>query len=154
MFQRASLLSLVITVAVPTCADECDLAGAALAAVPGVSGGERTRNHIVKFHHWAVSEMSIGCAMERSLPMELFLAWDGAYPPNDFYVLAGKAGHAVIGGAASAISTGAQRCQKKALGSKDELAQTAEGGVGFECQAFSRDGGGTTISIYRVPPGE
>jgi len=47
------------------------------------------------------------------------------------------------------IREGAQRCQQAALRSKTELADLVYGGIKFECQAFARDGGGTTITIYR-----
>lgn len=132
-------------------ADECDMKVAEIVSSEvGVSATRNTPPQIdlAKIESPFTSEASIDCPTDTGFPIDLFVNWDGAYPPKSFYDFAGRVGHVVVGAPEADIRDGAMLCQRKALGSEDETAHLMHGGAYFECQAFSRDGGGTAISIY------
>jgi hypothetical protein len=133
-------------------ADQCDVKAAELtSAIPGVTAVRQHNNLVADAIHLttsAVSEASIDCPTETGFPIDLFVSWNGAYPPGSFFDFAGRAGHIVVGATEQDIRDGAKLCQQRALGGRGETQQFAHGSAYIECQAFSRDGGGTSISIW------
>ena len=139
-------------------ADECDAKAAELVAREGATVvGERTEAGGVTMKHPLATEVAVECPIRAGgggIPLDLYLNWDGAFPPRTFYEFAGRAGHIVTGAPANAIKEGAMKCQQAALrrGPGPPFFESAEmtfKGISFECQAFTRDGGGTAITIYR-----
>jgi hypothetical protein len=130
-------------------AEECDALAAEIVDREGLAVDRRTTMRVIFTKHPLVSEMSVGCTFR---PPDLFMSWDGAYPPTSFYDLLGRVGHIVTGGQAAQVRDGAARCQRAALKSKSELSDLTIAGISFECQAFARGGGGTSITLYRKRP--
>jgi hypothetical protein len=75
------------------------------------------------------------------------LSWETAYPSNSWFDIAARAGTAVTG--AKKLEPLIRKCHRTALASKSELAELDAPNVAkIECQAFTRDGGGVTMSIW------
>lgn len=133
-------------------ADECDARVAALiASENGVTASSSRRNSInnaIEIMSKYVNESSVDCPTNTSFPIDLYVNWNGAFPPASFYKFAGRAAHIVVGVSEKAARVGAMKCQQAALRANDEMAQMTFGDAYFECQAFSHDGGGTAITIY------
>jgi hypothetical protein len=133
-------------------ADECDARVAALVSSGiGVTADNSRRNSInnaIEITSKYVNEASVECPTNTGFPIDLYVNWNGAFPPASFYKFAGRAAHIVVGVSEKAARVGAMKCQQAALRADNELAQTTFGDAYFECQAFSRDDGGTAISIY------
>jgi hypothetical protein len=135
----------------PTLADECD---AKVAALEGQEEGatvvgKRTEAGGITLKDPFATEVAIECAIPGDGSLDLYLNWDGAFPPPTFYEFAGRAGHIVLDAPANTIREGAIKCQQAALRASNEISSLTFGGISFECQAFIRDGGGTAITIYR-----
>lgn len=138
----------------PTTADECDALAAEVIARTGAAFDRRSDlAHMVHLKHPNASALSVQCA-SGAYGAGVGSSWDGAYPPRSFYDLIARAGAAVTKAPAEDIRQGAMKCQQAALKSDDELAEMTFKGIRFECQAFSRDGGGTTITLYKGGPYE
>ncbi|MEX6717506.1 hypothetical protein AB2C92_07225 [Pseudomonas aeruginosa] len=90
-------------------------------------------------------QASIGC--EGGKPNVQF-AWDGADPDKEFYDLVGRLGQAASGSKAPQIIQAAKACRQQALKDGVEISQVEQPGMAIECQAYARDGGGTTITVY------
>jgi hypothetical protein len=109
-------------------------------------------NNSIEIASKYANEASVECPFStRSgvpIPIDLYVNWDGAFPPASFYEFAGRAAHIVVGVSEQAARMGAMRCEQKALRAAHEMAQLVFRDAYFECQAFSRDGGGTAITIY------
>jgi len=152
---RLTFLGSVVAVVIPIYfstiarADGCDAIAAALAASePGLVVTGRQNNYITIDDRFA-SEVSMACPTSEGFPIDLTVNWSGAFPPASFYSFAGRAGHVVVEAQEREISEGSKRCAQTALRSKEETATLTFGRAYFECTAFSRDGGATSISIYR-----
>jgi hypothetical protein len=77
------------------------------------------------------------------------LNWDkSGYPPNDWFVLASRAGQAVTGVDAKKVERAIRNCHLSALKDPSELAELTIPKAKIECQAFVRDGGGVNVSVY------
>jgi hypothetical protein len=83
---------------------------------------------------------------EPRLP-EISLGWEGAFPPNTWFALAVKAGHAVTGVDLGRLDKAIRRCHVQALRHKSEMSEFDIPHAIIECQAFTRDGGGVTMNI-------
>jgi len=130
-------------------ADECEAIVADLVAREGAIAEQRTPAGQIPLKHPLASEVVVECPTAPGAPIDLYLNWDGAFPPRTFYEFAGRAGQIVTAAQAGVVKQGAMKCQRAALRSRNEMANTTVGGIAFECQAFTRDGGGTAITIYR-----
>jgi hypothetical protein len=150
----AAFMSAIALALLSARADQCDVAAAKLTeAIQGVTAARQNDSggaaDAVNLTTSAASEASVDCPTETGFPIDLFVAWDGAFPPGSFYDFAGRAGHIVAGAAEKDIRDGAKLCQQTALrGLNGETVQFIHGSAYFECQAFGRDDGGTAISIY------
>jgi hypothetical protein len=115
---------------------------------PGVPGSF----DVINFRHPDASGMMLTCfdPKEKSLRHILQATWDGAYPPASFFRLVGVAGGALVQAPADVVRVGVMKCHWRALAAQNEDAKFEQGGLRFECQAFSRDGGGgTAVSVSR-----
>jgi hypothetical protein len=78
----------------------------------------------------------------------IYLSWDGPFPSNSWFHLAAAAGHAVTGKDLPSLNKAIRDCHRAALKDKSELSGLDVPQAKIECQAFTRDGGGTTVSIW------
>jgi hypothetical protein len=133
-------------------ADQCDVIAANLAASEaGIQAvGARSEIGGITFSDPFASEVSIDCPTSYGAPIDLDVNWHDAYPPASFYAFAGRAGHIVTGATVRDAAEGTRRCVQMALGASDEHGQLTFGTAYFECQAFSRDGGGADIAIFNA----
>ncbi|MGA3063950.1 MAG: hypothetical protein ABSD90_12115 [Methylocystis sp.] len=90
-------------------------------------------------------EMVLSCTTHRLTGISL--NWDGASPSNEWFALAAKAGNAVTGEDLKKLDVGIRECHRSALKGKSEVSDLEVAGAKIECQAFTRDGGGTLMSI-------
>ena len=66
-----------------------------------------------------------------------------------YFELIGKLGSILTGVSPDEIRSAAIECQKRALSAKDEEGDLESSGIRFECQAFTRAGGGTAMIFAR-----
>ena len=97
------------------------------------------------FKHPATSSISLNCL--RNQPNFSFF-WNGAFPSNDFFSLTARAGALLTNKKENEVLKAIHRCHQHALKDPQELSSLESKGFAVECQAFIRDGGGTSISIY------
>ena len=111
------------------------------AAVAGVSpSGDNTF-----LKHPAASDSSLTCAPYQGL---LFSAnWHNAYPPALFFAYLDVASSIVSPSTKAAAMSQIKKCYFDALRSKDELAEAHLKTLEIDCQAFTRDGGGVSITL-------
>jgi hypothetical protein len=111
---------------------------------------ERQTSMFVFMQHPAAAEMSFGCA-EYSFKPYLYIAWDHqAKPPAATVKLIASAGEYLTGAASDELKQELAKCVTEALKpNSGELADRESRGVKIECQAFARDGGGGSATIYR-----
>ena len=76
------------------------------------------------------------------------VTWDGPTPDATFYDLVGTAGNLLTQRPASEVVKYSKQCRQEALKDDSEIATIEREGMVIECQAFKRDGGGTTITIF------
>lgn len=107
-------------------------------------------------HHPGATEMTVGCPRWSSGPEEysFTLNWNGALPLREFYVLAAKGGSIVHDEAEKLLAKAVGRCIQAAHRSPTELANVLSPKARLECQAFTRDGGGASVSIWARQKGE
>jgi hypothetical protein len=97
------------------------------------------------------SEASYGCPFGPKDAPDLFVAWDHqAHPPADTVAFIAKAGEYLTGATNAELKIALAACVTEALklGSR-EMGDREFRGVKVECQAFMRDGGGGSATIYR-----
>ncbi|MDF3935339.1 hypothetical protein [Pseudomonas citronellolis] len=99
----------------------------------------------VQFQDGPQVQASIGC--DRDQP-NVQITWDGANPDGEFFALVGRLGHTVTGQKPAQVIQAAKTCRKQALQDGGEISQVEQPGMAIECQAFARDGGSTTITVY------
>lgn len=111
----------------------------------------RQTSSIVALAHRSTNEASFGCPSGPKSTSNIFIAWDRrAKPPADTLELIAKAGAFLTGATAIEVSQATAACVTNALKPKSqELAAVEFRGARVECQAFSRDGGGGNVTIYR-----
>jgi hypothetical protein len=76
--------------------------------------------------------------------------WDGGgFPPNEWFGLLAKAGKAVTGADLKKLGSASRECYRSALKDKTEPASMEIPNAKIECQAFTLEGGGINISIWK-----
>jgi hypothetical protein len=145
----AVLVAAMLSVAGKANSDSCDATAAELVVREGAVVERRTSSDIILLKHPQVSVISLGCPSASRQFADLSLSLESAYPPSTFFDLAARTGHIVTGVGSETIRSGATQCQQNALRSKTEMAEMTFKGIVFECHAFSRSGGATTITFYR-----
>jgi len=142
--------ALAATVPTALASDDCDALAAKLTAThSNMTVDRRTEANVILFRYPPLGGFSILCP---NIPTEnpaLTVSVDSAYPTAAFWAASAALGTVVTGAATNDIRSGAQHCQQLALKSANELAETRSAGIKFECQAFTRDGGGAFITIYK-----
>jgi hypothetical protein len=120
-----------------------------IAAHESATIGRQTRSAVF-IHHPAAAEMSFGCA-EYSLKPDLYIAWDRQpRPPAATVKLIASAGEFLTGATSEEMKQELAKCVAAALSpNSGELADRQFRGVKMECQAFTRDGGGGSVTVYR-----
>jgi hypothetical protein len=104
----------------------------------------------VFFEHGLAGEISISCAVPAlpSLPA-VFIGWEkGAIPPKAWVTLAAMGGQIVTDEPAATLQDGIKKCYQDALKNKSELSSVELPESKIECQAFTRNGGGVSLSIF------
>jgi len=77
------------------------------------------------------------------------LTWDASgFPPNAWFWLLVKGGKAVTRVGVKELESASRQCYRSALKDKTELADIEIPNAKIDCQAFTRDGGGVSISIW------
>jgi hypothetical protein len=127
------------------------LAGAKkLAAYLGGGTGRQT-SMIVGIGHVGADNVVYGCPFGPKQKADFQVYWEGkARPSSNTMALIAKGGEFVTGAARAEIITETSACVADALKSNAaENAVREVRGVKIECQAFTRDGGGGGVTIYR-----
>jgi hypothetical protein len=115
----------------------------------GGTGQQRSMN--IEIGHVGAASVTYGCPFGPKQKPDFAVYWDGkARPPADIAVLIAKGGEFVTGATRTEIMNETSACVNEALKSNaTELADREVRGVKIECQAFARDGGGGSVTIYR-----
>lgn len=112
---------------------------------------ERVTESAYVYHHLrhpAAQGLNVSCSVLNQ-PPDLTLQWAGASPSAPFWELVARAGATITGAKPATVRRGAVDCHQRALKDSTELASTLTDGIRYECQAYTRDGGGTSITLYR-----
>jgi len=80
--------------------------------------------------------------------VDIAVSWAGPTPDAKFYKLVGQAGNLVSRQPATDVVKAAKQCRQQALQDDFEIASVEQGSLAIECQAYTRDGGGTSFSIF------
>lgn len=102
-------------------------------------------NRIIQYSSGSSTTLSVSCAFGKS---DIAITWDGPNPDAIFYSLVGIAGNLLTQRPASEVVKYSKQCRQEALKDDSEIATIEREGMAIECQAFKRDGGGTTITIF------
>jgi hypothetical protein len=100
----------------------------------------------VLFAHPSARDLSLSCTSTDKIGV--FVRWDAAEPPAAFFDLATKAGVATTGELMSTLGMAIRNCHRAALQGCTEFAATETPMSKIECQAFTREGGGTSVSVW------
>ena len=150
---RLLIVMALLSVSFPVKADECDrIVENLIAQTPGLQLDKRMLAEgvdIVYLKHPQAKALSVFCPAPPMLAPALSADWLEGLPPPSYFELIGKLGSILTGVSADAISAGAIECQKRALAAKDEEGDLESSGIRFECQAFTRAGGGTATIFAR-----
>jgi len=150
---RELMIMALLLVTFPAKADECDtIVENLIAQTPGLQLDKRVLAEgidIVYLKHPQAKALSVFCPAPPMSPPALSSDWLQGLPPPSYFQLIGKLGSILTGVSADAISAGAIECQKRALAAKEEDGDLESNGIRFECQAFTRAGGGTALIISR-----
>jgi hypothetical protein len=77
------------------------------------------------------------------------VGWDqSGFPSNAWFTMASKAGKAVTGVDLKKLEAAIRKCHREALKDKTELSEIDIPNAKIECQAFTRDGGGVSMSVW------
>lgn len=100
---------------------------------------------VTEYRHDPNTTLSLSCT--QSAP-NVAATWDGPTPDATFYNLVGTAGNLLTQRPVSEVVKYSKQCRQEALKDDSEIATIELEGLAIECQAFKRDGGGTTITIF------
>jgi hypothetical protein len=137
---RALASVLACLAAGPACADACgDLIGR-VAAETGARLDDRTSDY-ARFTADAETSLTLSCAAPH--PSSVGAQFRGANPPEAFYTLFGRAGHAVTGVEAGAVAAAAHRAREAA--SRLRHSKVEAGGALITCSVTRKDTGDLTL---------
>ncbi len=135
-------------------ADECDAVAAEISAtIKGVEVGERVTApsgaiNTIALKNPAADDIKLSCAARGTRKSnEILATWHTAYPPPAYFDFLAEAASIVASKPSTMMRRGALACQKQALTTDVENADIGFAGVHIKCTIFTRNGGGTTISI-------
>ncbi|WP_040065989.1 hypothetical protein [Pseudomonas batumici] len=139
-----SLAMLVLSTA--ALADSCDKILTALQQERHLTQVKQTEGkQTTEYRDGPNISLSVSCSIGKP---NLAITWDGPEPDQAYYDLVGRAGSLVSPRPAADIVKFSKQCRKQALKDDSEIAAIEQKGLALECQAFARDGGGTTISVF------
>jgi hypothetical protein len=105
----------------------------------------------IEIGHVGAANVIYGCPFGPKQKPDFAVYWEGqARPTSNTMALIAKGGEFLTGATRAEITTEASVCVADAL--KPNAAENADReirGVKIECQAFTRDGGGGSVTIYR-----
>lgn len=125
-------------------ASSCRRALLVLNQNPQLSQSEQIKQ-IAQYRSGSNTTLSVSCS--QGTP-NIAVTWDGPTPDATFYNLIGTAGNLLTQRPASEVVKYSKQCRQEALKGDSEIATIEREGMAIECQAFKRDGGGTTITIF------
>lgn len=135
-------------------ADECDAVAAEISAtIKGVEVGERVTApsgavNTIALKNPAADDIKLSCAARGTHKSnEILATWHTAYPPPAYFDFLAEAASIVASKPSTVMKRGALACQKQALTTDVENTDIGFAGVHIKCTIFTRNGGGTTISI-------
>jgi hypothetical protein len=103
---------------------------------------------VVFFKHPAAEELTLQCPTPIFTHPDINAAFDGSYPPGTFFDLIALTANAALGLKRRDARAASVECHRQALGDKYEVATVERGEAHVECQAFTRDGGATSIGVF------
>lgn len=150
---RCSIAVLVLlAMATIARADQCDADAARVASEIGATITNRTEANLIFMSQprfGKLGSMHVGCPGYPAQRPDLGSEWDAAAPPKWFFEMVARAAHILTEAPDGELREGAIACWQAALRSSDELSDTKRNGISYQCQAFVRDGGGTSIDIFK-----
>ena len=150
---RLLLVMALLSVSLPVEADECDrIVENLIAQTRGLQLDKRVLAEgvdIVYLKHPQAKALSVFCPAPPMMSPALSADWLEGAPPPSYFELIGRLGSILTGASSDDIRAGAIECQKRALSAKDEEGDLESSGIRFECQAFTRAGGGTAMIFAR-----
>lgn len=125
---------------------ECNTVLTALSEHSQLTQTKQTEGNLTtEYNSGPGTKLSVSCT--QGAP-NVAATWDGPTPYATFYDLVGIAGNLVTQRPASEVVKYSKQCRQEALKDDSEIATIELEGMAIECQAFKRDGGGTTITIF------
>lgn len=129
-----------------TLAESCDNVLAALQQERHLSQVKQTKDkQTTEYRDGPNIVLSLSCAVGAP---NVAVSWDGPAPDQAFYDLVGRTGSLVSKRSATDVVKASKQCRHEALKDESEIATVEQNGLAVECQAFARDGGGTTITVF------
>jgi hypothetical protein len=115
----------------------------------GGTGQQRSMN--IEIGHVGADTVQYGCPFGPKQKVDFEVYWDKqARPPSKTMALIAKGGEFVTGATRAELIEETSECVADALKpDAGEIADRQVRGVKIECQAFTRDGGGGSVTIYR-----
>lgn len=136
----------LLTLSSSVLAEPCDTILAALKHEHNLIQVKQTEGQqTTEYRDGQNTSLSVSCALGKP---NIAVSWDGPKPDQQFYDLAGRAGSLVSSQSATEIVKLSKQCRQHAIKDSGEVATIEQNGLALECQAFVRDGGGTTISVF------
>lgn len=127
-------------------ADACNTTLSQLSQTAELAQTEQAEAKIIT-QYSSDSNMTLSVSCNVGMP-NIAVTWDGPTPDNAFYDLVGIAGNLVTQRPATEVVKFSKQCRQAALMDDSEIATIERKGMAIECQAFERDGGGTTITVF------
>lgn len=101
--------------------------------------------------HPAAGSFVVDC--EDEAPYGVFASWPSAYPQNSFYTLVALTASIKTGDSPATIERAARKCHDAALRDpSSEKATVMNKLTQVDCQAFTRDGGSTDVTVTKRVP--
>lgn len=103
------------------------------------------------------NELTIGCEYYLTDPKDwsVFVSWaQNSSPPLRYYEIVAQAGAILTGEKKDILAKAAKTCVRTALGQKSELDDELTSKAKIECQAFARDGGSVSVSVFTRKEGD
>ena len=127
-------------------AESCDLILLALSQENSLTRVKASEDALVTHYRYGLNtSLSVSCAFDKP---SLEVSWDGLEPDQSFYELVGRVGGLVSSQSRTDVVKSSRLCREQALKDDSEIATIEREGLAIECQAFKRDGGGTTIMVF------
>lgn len=139
-------VSLVVVMSGYADAASCDSIPYKLNQISQLTQSKQTEGEqTTEYNSGLNATLSLSCSPGGS---NIAITWDGPTPDYTFYNLVGTAGNLVTQRPASEVVKYSKQCRQEALKDNNEIATIERKGLAIECQAFKRDGGGTTITVF------